>query len=27
VYSYSPQASYGATAGNVPPMGLAPLAG
>jgi hypothetical protein len=26
VYSYSPQWAYGATAGNVPPMGLAPLA-
>ena len=25
VYSYSPQWSYGGTAGNVPPMGLAPL--
>jgi kynurenine formamidase len=25
VYSYSPQWAYGATAGNVPPLGLAPL--
>ena len=25
VYSYSPQWAYGATAGNVPPLGLAAL--